>query len=438
MEFIFLLLLLVFVSCGKDEDYYVEAGFTLSVTDPETTVLPPMFETKMTLPASPAEGAVFRLYYGDPVNPSFRDGVVRGNALIFDLPVFLSTQNPGRLVAKHLSGFFSSNFIEDSLYADSDDPSTVQLTYANNRYQVELRFKHTNAFAVVTAEADGKTVSEEIERLGLRLQIGNEEQEVVASQGEREMILLANSTLKGVHITFKTGRSVYLESLSDVFFESNKRYAIHASLATDTVLVTEPGQVEDWRVGESLLHDGYGREIVYIRTAADLKRLAERVNSGEKSASSNHHNVLEFYAYQQADIDLSAYDNWEPVGTAQYPYFNSVYDGNGYTITGLKLKRHTPYNGLFGYVAGANIEEVRIKACDIESTSDYNGALVGYATHSSAPNEMSYYPSVKRCTVSGSVKGRKHTQGLVGQADQIDFEGNTDRVIVVLVEETNP
>ena len=48
-----------------------------------------------------------------------------------------------------------------------------------------------------------------------------------------------------------------------------------------------------------------------------------------------------------ADIDLSSYTNWDPIGTSAAP-FTGTLDFAGYSITGLTISRATTnYIGLF-------------------------------------------------------------------------------------------
>ena len=49
-----------------------------------------------------------------------------------------------------------------------------------------------------------------------------------------------------------------------------------------------------------------------------------------------------------ADIDLSAYPNWEPINMC-----NGTYDGNGFNVTNLTISRSTEDRiGLFGDLSG--------------------------------------------------------------------------------------
>ena len=147
---------------------------------------------------------------------------------------------------------------------------------------------------------------------------------------------------------------------------------------------------------------------VYIYTAADLAQLATDVNGGNSMSGKT---VL-----LMNDIDLSAYANWTPIGTftpnspqANYP-FSGVFDGQGYSITGLKMSGNEDARGLFGYTYSGAIRNVVIRNPEIEG-KDQVGALVGYQAYSNQ--------GIKNCAViGGKIQGRSHVGGLVGYMEE--------------------
>lgn len=78
------------------------------------------------------------------------------------------------------------------------------------------------------------------------------------------------------------------------------------------------------------------------------------------------------------DIDLSSYDNWEPITNAHI----SIFDGNGYTITGMNIYEENAdykYYGLFGRVLsalGTTIKNLKIIDSSIYIKSS-NDVIVG-------------------------------------------------------------
>lgn len=130
-----------------------------------------------------------------------------------------------------------------------------------------------------------------------------------------------------------------------------------------------------------------------IESAGNLDKLAELVNGGKTYAG--------IYFKQTADISYnptsewndtsSDEDNFTPIGTA-YPYlpFKGNYDGNGYTISGIRIygSHHT---GLFGVMDGGTIKNVTLANTRITS-GDRTGGIVGLK-----------YGSMEQCHVKADV-----------------------------------
>ncbi|WP_438434980.1 GLUG motif-containing protein [Gorillibacterium sp. sgz500922] len=115
-------------------------------------------------------------------------------------------------------------------------------------------------------------------------------------------------------------------------------------------------------------------------------------------------NTLGAYYKLGADIDLSGYTNWVPIGTSSRPFTGSI-DGDGHTITGLKIARSSQSNvGLFGYVNTAGqIRDVHLVGVDVTG-SNSTGGLVGYM----------YKGKIETSSVSGMVTGVSEVGGLAG------------------------
>ena len=74
------------------------------------------------------------------------------------------------------------------------------------------------------------------------------------------------------------------------------------------------------------------------------------------------------------DINLSSVTNFEPIGTSAVP-FTGTFDGNGYTLSNLKITGTNNQRGLFGYNSGT-IKNVVMNNVNI-SGKDEIGSLVG-------------------------------------------------------------
>ena len=163
---------------------------------------------------------------------------------------------------------------------------------------------------------------------------------------------------------------------------------------------TQSSELPSWMLGSETT--------IYITTAQQLKQLADEVNAGDSKRDKTY--------LLANDIDLSGYPNWTPIGTftpnspqANYP-FSGVFDGQGYSITGLKISGNEDSKGLFGYAYCEAIRNVVIRNPEIEG-KDQVGALVGYQAYSNQ--------GIKNCAViGGKIQGRSHVGGLVGYMEE--------------------
>lgn len=139
-----------------------------------------------------------------------------------------------------------------------------------------------------------------------------------------------------------------------------------------------------------------------INSAADLKWLADTVNSGETFSG-------KIFRLEN-NIDISAYGEsyddgrgWTPIGNATTP-FVGTFDGNGKTIVGLYINRDdTDYVGLFGTIFNGNVQNLTLQDANIVGKS-FAGSIVGYIE----------YGTVENCSVSGSVMGISTVGGVAG------------------------
>ncbi|UFT99886.1 DUF5011 domain-containing protein [Radiobacillus kanasensis] len=109
------------------------------------------------------------------------------------------------------------------------------------------------------------------------------------------------------------------------------------------------------------------------------------------------------------DIDLSSYDNWDPIGTHAYggDRFTGTLDGDGYKIGNLTIDRPTEDGvGLFSYLyKGAKLSNLGLENVDITGREDV-GAVAG----------VNYDSVVKNVHVTGgTVTGEFRFGGLIGE-----------------------
>ena len=105
-------------------------------------------------------------------------------------------------------------------------------------------------------------------------------------------------------------------------------------------------------------------------------------------------------AVQMANITLTG--NWEPIAG-----YEGTYNGNGYTISGLKVETNSDA-GLFGYVSNATLINIHLVDVYVKGTSTERsvGALVAIANQA----------TIALCSSTGTVIGIEDAGGLIGYA----------------------
>lgn len=130
---------------------------------------------------------------------------------------------------------------------------------------------------------------------------------------------------------------------------------------------------------------------IYINSAADLVTLSKNCNLD--SWSQNKTVIL------NCDVNLAKTD------FAAIPTFGGVFDGQGYTISGLKLDGYGSPQGLFRYVQ----ENALIKKLTVRGNVTPSGVksiIGGIAGKNSG--------TIQGCTFIGSINGSKSVGGIVG------------------------
>jgi uncharacterized repeat protein (TIGR02543 family) len=143
------------------------------------------------------------------------------------------------------------------------------------------------------------------------------------------------------------------------------------------------------------------------------------------------------------NIDLTDFSGWTPIGTMETP-FTGMFDGNGYQITGLSINVtfQNPVEfqndiGLFGYVMGGELNNIRIENSSIlvsisNNNEDYEplytaisaGGLAGGISQGEIINS-SFSGTVKLHTsndfVFEKIYANSYIGGLVGRSYETEF-----------------
>jgi hypothetical protein len=121
-----------------------------------------------------------------------------------------------------------------------------------------------------------------------------------------------------------------------------------------------------------------------------------------------------------ANIDLSDYAPWTPIGTS-FDTFEGTLDGKGHTVSGLTFQENSDaqYIGLFGYINGADIENLKVKVeyntdpINLKLNGEQSfGIIAGYATGANLAKIT--VSSAEPFTIYKTVNGKLYAGGLVG------------------------
>ena len=141
-----------------------------------------------------------------------------------------------------------------------------------------------------------------------------------------------------------------------------------------------------------------------ISSADSLKALATAVKENDGKGA---YNLKGFTFYLANDIELS--DTWTPISNVTYPAdaFAGTFDGNGHTISGLNGS-----NGLFGFVNGATIKNLKVEGT-ISGPTTGIGGIVG---------KTQGKVTITNCSFTGSVSTSKSGSsnaagGIVGRVN---------------------
>ncbi|MCL2219603.1 MAG: hypothetical protein FWB94_06950 [Chitinispirillia bacterium] len=137
-----------------------------------------------------------------------------------------------------------------------------------------------------------------------------------------------------------------------------------------------------------------------ISTADELAGLAEIVNLKKDNFSGK--NIM-----LAGNIDLSAYENWVPIGiyaNDEAKSFSGTFDGFGHTISRLTINSQDSHKGLFGFICSGKVKNLGLE-CIVICGGDHIGGLAG---------GIGNYASLTACYSTGAVKGTDKIGGLVG------------------------
>jgi hypothetical protein len=234
-------------SCGKDSSLesgdFAEANFSLSVEFPKT---------RTSISVSAIEQDKITIYYGDIHQTSFQQGSIMGDSLVFNYPVLLKVGNPGKLRATYVHETYptavpGAETLSDSLFVDSEDPSTIQISYSEDVYNITLNFKHCNALVDFTLwEGETKEVTSSLDKLFVLAYNDADDTEKIYVDTNSKVIVPAGCVLKYVTLFLTDGKEVQVKNNSPIVFERNKRYSIRISTDSKQLSIEPEEGIENW------------------------------------------------------------------------------------------------------------------------------------------------------------------------------------------------
>lgn len=155
--------------------------------------------------------------------------------------------------------------------------------------------------------------------------------------------------------------------------------------------------------GGIALYDGENanatKTVFKISTADQLVDLAGKV----ENATSYWGGLWKDASFEQvADINMKNID-WKGIGS-----FRGKYNGGGYSVKNIKIKANGTSAGFFSVAEGAVIENLAIVNFGVDTSADYVGAVVGYATDT----------VIRNCWTSGIVIAKENAGGIAGYMDE--------------------
>ena len=122
------------------------------------------------------------------------------------------------------------------------------------------------------------------------------------------------------------------------------------------------------------------------------------------------------------DVDANdEYPNWEPIGTLAAP-FTAEFNGNGHSISRLRIRSGAQDAGLFGRLSGATVRHLNLLKADVSSTSSHiystAGALAGMIT-GKKPMTMTGGMPATAALIAGVVEDVYVTGRVVGTASHV-------------------
>jgi len=218
---------------------------------------------------------------------------------------------------------------------------------------------------------------------------------VTATYVSGETITIYNKTYYKPGATFKlTATDNYGEGYEGYTFKAGNNSATRESDRVYNLVLGNSDKVEF--VGYAKIGSlGFDKSdnSYTIATREQLEEFRNYVNS--------EHDCGDCIFKLTDNIDLSKVENWTPIGNYAI-IFGGTFDGDGHTISNLKITGNEAHRGLFGCNIGT-IKNVSLVNADISSGKWDVGGIVG-----------TNWRTIENCAVEGTISGNYNVGGLVG------------------------
>ena len=332
------------------------------------------------------------------------------------LPPSLSFVQDGITIVKHhkfnISTILSyKNIINDINYSVVDNSDIVTLTgdslVAEKVGQCEVMASYEDVSDIVTINVISKKPT---------IQYTVNDYEFDVTSGYFNILDYVSFSSNNVSMSLTSDRDDYTFEDGRITFLSYGNYPF-------SLIISEEGETSDpynfvVYAYDSLMMNGSGTvEDPYLVTSAeDLKRLSDAVL--------NYGDFKDKYFLQTNDIDLSGYDNWQPIGTFGIP-FEGIYNGDNKEVTGLKIETYESWQGLFGFVSGT-VKNVIVKGnINILGTDKFvyyhsfaGGVCGGIYNAATISNCVNYVNVHGQAYVGGIVGGVARSDEMIVYRDQ--------------------
>ncbi|NIK78515.1 hypothetical protein FHS15_003653 [Paenibacillus castaneae] len=286
-----------------------------------------------------------------------------------------------------------------------EDDTVTNSTYTATSSTLEINFKDTlvglaNAIKIEAGafnDSDGEPYSKSLE-------INN----IQFIQPSLTADITDNNNMTDIEITF-ADNALWREAITAVMdgarsLVSGTDYSVHNGKITIKAGVLQKGNhsivvkalgYPDASVNQIVkkVYIGAGKGMIenpyLIETAAQLDDVRNQLDN-------------DLYFKLTADIDLSSYASWEPIGNDSESFKGNI-DGNGYKIKNLRISQYYMYVGLFGISDNmSTISNMRLENINVNGYQ-YVGGLIGQNNG-----------NISNSYASGIVSGSYFVGGLVG------------------------